>query len=96
MVVERFAKAVSKALLELGVVRGELVSEIVGVNIVNAVGVVIGLAASVRSALCSTGSRAGLIDKELDVLAVAAGTLEGSSVPHLLLQVSEPGFAERH
>ncbi len=82
-------------MLELGVVRGELVSEIVGVNVVIAVGVVIELAASVRSALCSTGSEVGLVDKELDVLAVAAGTSEGSSVPHVL-QVSEPGFAERH
>ncbi len=96
MVVERFAKAGFKALLELGVVRGELVSEIVGVNVVIAVGVVIGLAASVRSALCSTGSRVGLVDKELDILAVTAGTLEVSSMPHLLLQVSEPGFSERH
>lgn len=90
-----FALSVFTATLKLEVVAVELSNKLAGGNVVNALGVSIGLALSVQSTIRSTDVGVGLIDEELDVLAVAAGTLEGSSVPHVS-QPSESLLATLH
>lgn len=66
-----------------------LVKEDVEVIVNNAAGLSIGLASNVPSAICFADKEAGFLDEGFEVLAVAAETLEGSSVPHVL-EVSEP------
>ena len=90
-----FALSVFTATLKLEVVVVELSNKLAGGNVVNAIGVPIGLALSVSSTIRSTDVGVGLIDEELDVLAVAAGTLEGSSLPHVS-QPSESLLATLH
>lgn len=82
------------AMLKSLVVVAELIEKLEVVVLVNALGVFIGLAMTVPLA-SSIKTEVGLIDGEFNVITVAEGTLEGSSVPHVS-QLSEPGFATLH
>lgn len=78
-----FAFAGFTAMLKSVVVVAELLKRLAEVVVVNALGVPIGLALSVPPAICSTKTEAGLLDGELDMITVAEGTLERSSVPQV-------------
>ena len=43
----------------------------------------------------SAKTAVGLVDEEIDMITIAEGTLEGSSVPHVS-QLSEPGLVALH
>ena len=72
----------------------ELIKKLEGVVVVNALGVPIGLAITDPPA-SSTKNEVGLVNGELDMITVAEGTLEGSSVPQVL-QLSDSLLATLH
>ena len=95
MLVELFAVAVFTALLKSVVVVAELVKKLPGVAVVNPLGVSVRFILSVPPAICSTKTELGLVDGQTDMIGVAEGTSEGSSVPQVL-QLPEPGPAVLH